>query len=320
MMWIVQVMISLLLLSIITSITNGFHTPFIGYRQINQHPVKLPRVGSRWNSFHLKSKQNDDDDNTEQTQEEFIMPSTAKLISDIPANERGIGIGIDLGTTNSAVSILNDKNIPQLIKVNGKSTIPSVVSLCGSTQTFKIGETMDDDDDDDDRENEENFVYRHVKRIIGMGTTSAACSAEVVPHLHIQTASQRRKGLSMNKKNKKEGLGSMKLEHMMKEAQEAPARLRLPMGYEMDVNSLEEETTACEDDSTRDDEGGNETMSTASPEYISSKILKLLFETVEETTGERITRAVIGVPAYFNDMQREATIRVRTAFCLLFDY
>lgn len=226
--------------------------------------------------------------------EEFIMPSPDKLISDIPAEERGIGVGIDLGTTNSAISILNENNIPQLIKVNGKSTVPSVVTLCGAKQTYEIGEK-------DDNNDETSFVYRHVKRVIGMGTQSAATSCEVVPHLKIQSASQRRKGLSMNKRNKKEGLGSMKLENMMKEAQESPAKLRLPEGYKIESGQGEEQK-ANEEDNDND---------TASPEYISSKILKLLFETAEETTGERITRAVIGVPAYFNDMQREATVRVR---------
>jgi len=51
---------------------------------------------------------------------------------------------------------------------------------------------------------------------------------------------------------------------------------------------------------------------TTSPEYISSIILKKLFDTVEEATGETITRAVVGVPAYFNDEQREATIKAAT--------
>ena len=181
-----------------------------------------------------------------------------------------------------------------MIKVDGKNTIPSEVTLRGN----------DDDDDDDnvDGEKSNSFVYRHVKRIMGMGTISAACSSEVVPHIAIQTASQRRKGLSMNKKNKKEGLGSLKLEKMMQEARESPARLKLPRGYVIEEDGMEE--------------GDSEKMTT-SPEYVSSRILKKLFDTVESTTGERITRAVIGVPAYFNDMQREATIRVRDEIHIL---
>ena len=85
----------------------------------------------------------------------------------------------------------------------------------------------------------------------------------------------------------------------MVDAKENPARLLLPNGYELD-NDVDEEN---------EEETGAE--KTASPEYISSKILKKLFDTVEETTGERITRAIIGVSAYFNDVQREATIKVK---------
>ena len=200
--------------------------------------------------------------------------------------------------------ILNDKAIPQLIKIEGESTIPSIITLGGSA-------TYDNDDEHSDDEEHNIFTYRNVKRVIGMGTLSAACSSEVVPHLAIQSASQRRKGLVMNKLNKKEGLGSMKLEHMMTEARENPAMLRLPNGYVMDAVGSDENDNKHDDveDDEDEEEGGD---NFASPEYISSKILKTLFETAEETTGEKITRAVIGVPAYFNDMQREATIKVNT--------
>lgn len=43
------------------------------------------------------------------------------------------------------------------------------------------------------------------------------------------------------------------------------------------------------------------------PEEISAKILSYIKECVEEKLGEKITRAVITVPAYFNDAQRQAT-------------
>ncbi len=249
-----------------------------------QHSFLTPAI--KWRGRKHFFSQHGDSDNVS---EDFVMPSPDTPISEIPVSKRGIGVGIDLGTTNSAVSILNENDIPQLIKVDGTSTIPSVVTLQGGTDNNSIHIGKEEGDN--------TFTYRNVKRIIGMGTIAAACSAEVVPHLAIQTASQRRKGLSMNKKNKKEGLGSMKLEHMMKEAQENPARLRVPDGYTTDV-PLHDGNDECDSDNT------------TSPEYISSKILRTLFRTVEETTGERITRAVIGVPAYFNDMQREATIKV----------
>ena len=266
-------------ISIITKWTTMSHAfpTFI----IHSNSVTKPSLSSSSSSIQSSSLKNQNQQQDENNNDDpFIMPSTDVLISDLPSSQRGIGVGIDLGTTNSAISILNEKNIPTLIKVNGKSTIPSIV-------TFK-GEEMNHGCDDDCTN---EFTYRHVKRVIGMGTISAACSAEVVPHISIQTASQRRKGQSMNKKNKKEGLGGMKLEEMIKEAKDNPVRLMLPKGYKID--------------SDEDIDDG-----TVSPEYISSRILKTLFDTVEQTTGEKITRAVIGVPAYFNDMQRDATVKV----------
>lgn len=44
-----------------------------------------------------------------------------------------------------------------------------------------------------------------------------------------------------------------------------------------------------------------------SPSQISSYILTKMKETAEDYLGEKVTRAVITVPAYFNDSQRQAT-------------
>ena len=44
-----------------------------------------------------------------------------------------------------------------------------------------------------------------------------------------------------------------------------------------------------------------------SPEEISSLILKRMKETAQDYLGEEVTEAVITVPAYFNDAQRQAT-------------
>ena len=46
-----------------------------------------------------------------------------------------------------------------------------------------------------------------------------------------------------------------------------------------------------------------------SPEEVSAEILKKMRKTAEEFFGEKIRRAVITVPAYFNDSQRSATKR-----------
>ncbi|MEW6185052.1 MAG: Hsp70 family protein, partial [Thermodesulfobacteriota bacterium] len=48
---------------------------------------------------------------------------------------------------------------------------------------------------------------------------------------------------------------------------------------------------------------------TCSPEELSSFIIRYLVEKGQEYIGEKITRVVITVPAYFNDAQRRATIR-----------
>ncbi|RHZ35395.1 molecular chaperone DnaK [endosymbiont GvMRE of Glomus versiforme] len=49
-----------------------------------------------------------------------------------------------------------------------------------------------------------------------------------------------------------------------------------------------------------------------SPENISAKILRYLVDCAENTLGEKITRVVITVPAYFDDNQRQATIDAGT--------
>src|SRR3989454_10882007 len=44
-----------------------------------------------------------------------------------------------------------------------------------------------------------------------------------------------------------------------------------------------------------------------SPEQISAHILQKMKQSAEDSLGEKVTRAVITVPAYFNDAQRQAT-------------
>lgn len=246
---------------------------------------------------------------------DFTMPSPETLISDIPKDKRGIGVGIDLGTTNSAIGMLNEEGIPYLIQIDGKSTIPSVVTLQSNTkeghsyQIF-IGEKEDDplllgEGDDCD-----SFTYRHVKRVIGMGTEVAASNAEVVPHLLLRTASQRRKGKSIHKANLKEGLNGVGLQKMLNDAKEHPVRFALPPGVIVPEEEDDDDDDGVRTTTTAVDENKDDVHhATVSPEFLSSQILKKLFQTAEQETGERITRAVIGVPAYFNDLQREATIK-----------
>lgn len=92
------------------------------------------------------------------------------------------------------------------------------------------------------------------------------------------------------------------LQKMLNDAKEHPVRFALPPGIIVPEEHGTENNMVYEDQKEVN-------HASVSPEYLSSQVLKTLFQTAETETGERITRAVIGVPAYFNDMQREATIK-----------
>jgi len=227
----------------------------------------------------------------EKSKKEFIVPPEDQLVSDTPPEERGIGVGIDLGTTNSCASLLKN-GVPYIVTIpNNGRTMPSVVSF-DENNNCVTGE--------DAVKNEifyPSSTYRNVKRIMGMGGASAAISAEVVPNLLVKSMAARRKGRSMSKK-KSDMSAQPSLKTQLKEAEESPALLSCNQ-HKIEYSSL---------DDNNDD---SQTPISFSPEEISSKVLSTLFQTVEEQkgTGEKITRAVVGVPAYFNDKQREATLR-----------
>lgn len=50
----------------------------------------------------------------------------------------------------------------------------------------------------------------------------------------------------------------------------------------------------------------------STPEEISSMILKKMIASVSETTNQKVGKAVISVPAYFDEAQRDATIAAGT--------
>jgi molecular chaperone DnaK (HSP70) len=106
----------------------------------------------------------------------------------------GIGIGIDLGTTYSAVAYLRDGRVPTIVPVDGERTLPSVVqflSRAGEGNSIVTG--SDDDHEDDDRDGRVVVVgrracssldaYRNFKRVIGTGGRIPRDVAAVVPHL-----------------------------------------------------------------------------------------------------------------------------------------
>lgn len=148
-------------------------------------------------------------------------------------------IGIDLGTTNSCVSII-DGNEPIVVpNSEGNRTTPSVVAFAKNGERL-VGHIAK-------RQaitNPEQTIYS-VKRFMGCRWSEVNAEAENASY-HIEKGKQ------------------------------------------------DELVIKIKDRSFR-------------PEEISAMILQNLRQVAEEHTGEEITKAVITVPAYFNDAQRQAT-------------
>ena len=147
-------------------------------------------------------------------------------------------IGIDLGTTNSCVSVI-EGGVPEIIvNSEGKRTTPSVVS-------YKNGERVVGDPAKRQAvTNPENTVYS-IKRFIGS-----------------------------------------KFSEIKKESTKMPYKIE--KGNNNSINVMVGDKNYV-------------------PQEISAVILQNLKKTAEEYLGESVTDAVITVPAYFNDSQRNAT-------------
>jgi hypothetical protein len=184
------------------------------------------------------------------------------------SSEDEIGVGIDLGTTFSAVAIL-EGNFPDIISVpNNGRTMPSVVAFDQDGKPLVGREAMEWE------ESHKTSAYRNIKRVIGIGANHISLeTTKVVPHLvpfvRPETNTKFKKKITLLKQ--------------LQDAEENPAML-----YSLN----------------NPDRGA-----TISPVTVSSMILQKLLETATSTTQKKITRAVIGVPAYFNDAQREATVK-----------
>ncbi|MFA6132302.1 MAG: molecular chaperone DnaK [Patescibacteria group bacterium] len=149
-------------------------------------------------------------------------------------------LGIDLGTTNSCMSVIEGGQPKVLENKEGARTTPSVVAI-SKTGERTVGATAK-------RQavtNPENTLYS-IKRLIGRRWEDA----EVQRDLKVLPYKIQRRG---------DGVAIMM--------------------------------------------GGKE----QTPEEISAMILRKLKEDAEEKLGEKITEAVITVPAYFDDAQRAAT-------------
>ncbi len=150
-------------------------------------------------------------------------------------------IGIDLGTTNSCVAIMEGTQAKVLENAEGARTTPSVVAFTEEDEKL-IGQPAK-------RQavtNPENTIFA-VKRLIGRNFEDAS---------------------------------------VKKDIQSAPFKI---------VNSEK-------GDAWIEAKGQK-----YSPSQISAFILQKMKETAEKYLGQEVTKAVITVPAYFNDAQRQAT-------------
>jgi molecular chaperone DnaK len=148
-------------------------------------------------------------------------------------------IGIDLGTTNSVVAVLEGDAPVVIANAEGGRTTPSVVAF-GKENERLVGQVAK-------RQavtNPENTIFS-IKRFMGRKFAEVSEEQKMVPYKVV-------------------------------EASNGDARVSI---------------------------GGK----LSSPPEISAMILQKLKQAAEDHLGEKVTKAVITVPAYFNDSQRQAT-------------
>ena len=149
-------------------------------------------------------------------------------------------IGIDLGTTNSCVAVLENGNVKVIENSEGARTTPSIVA-------FKDGETLVGQSAKRQAvTNPQNTLFA-VKRLIGRRYDEEAVQKDIglVPYKIVKADN-----------------GDAWVE----------------------VNCKKQ-----------------------APPQISAEVLKKMKKTAEDYLGESVTEAVVTVPAYFNDAQRQAT-------------
>ena len=150
-------------------------------------------------------------------------------------------VGIDLGTTNSVVAVLEGGEPVVITTAEGSRLLPSVVAFTKNGERL-VGQTAK-------RQavvNPENTVFS-IKRFMGRRFSEVAEERKRVPYQVV-------------------------------EGPAGDARVSIP-----------------------------QTGQTYTPQEISAMILQKLKKDAEAYLGEPVTQAVITVPAYFNDSQRQAT-------------
>src|SRR5271157_2870513 len=148
-------------------------------------------------------------------------------------------IGIDLGTTNSCVAVMEAGQPTVIANQEGARTTPSVVAFTKSGERL-VGQVAKRQS----ITNPENTVFS-IKRFMGRRSDEVSEEMKMVPY----------------------------------------------------------KVTRGDNGDARVDIGGKK----YSPPEISAMILTKLKEAAESYLGEKVTQAVITVPAYFNDAQRQAT-------------
>src|SRR5688500_17887016 len=148
-------------------------------------------------------------------------------------------IGIDLGTTNSCVAVMEGDSATVIANAEGGRTTPSVVAFSKAGERL-VGQVAK-------RQavtNPENTIYS-IKRFMGRKFSEVSEESKMVPYKVAEAAN-----------------GDVQIQVEGKKL---------------------------------------------SPPEISAMILQKMKETAEAYLGEKVTQAVITVPAYFNDSQRQAT-------------
>ncbi|MCU0714806.1 MAG: molecular chaperone DnaK [Pirellula sp.] len=148
-------------------------------------------------------------------------------------------IGIDLGTTNSVVSVMEGSEVKVIPNAEGNRLTPSVVAFTDKSETI-VGEPAR-------RQavtNPRRTVYS-VKRFMGRRHSEVESEEKIVPYQVVGGANE---------------------------------YVKVQIGDQQ-----------------------------FTPQEISAKVLRKLKEAAEAYLGHRVSKAVITVPAYFNDAQRQAT-------------
>ncbi len=148
-------------------------------------------------------------------------------------------IGIDLGTTNSCVAVMEKGESKVIQNSEGGRTTPSVVAFAKDGERL-VGQVAKNQS----VTNPENTIYS-IKRFMGRRYSEVAEEIKMVPYKVVKGPNG---------------------------------------GARIDANGKQ-----------------------FSPPEISALILQKLKDAAEDYLGEKVTEAVITVPAYFNDSQRQAT-------------